>query len=61
MSLWNKSGFAILIENNRLDLSVEKIILEPKFRVLFNYEDLKVAYDRLKLHKYCGLDEIKLP
>lgn len=53
------SGFATLFENNRMDLSVEKIILEPRYRQLFTHEDLQAAYDRLKQFNYNGLDEIE--
>ena len=55
------SGFEILYEKNRMDLSVENIILEPRFRVLFSKEDLIVAYQRLKDYGFIGLDKIKKP
>lgn len=55
------SGFETLFTNNRLDLSVERIILEPQFRVLFTKEDLCAAYDRLAEYGYKGLEEIEKP
>lgn len=55
------AGFAILHDNKRMDLSVEKIILEPRYRILFTEEDLKAAYNRLKEYNYERLDEIEEP
>lgn len=55
------SGFTMLFENNRMDLSVEKIILEPRYRELFTCEDLQAAYGRLKQFSYNRLDEIEIP
>lgn len=55
------SGFTTLFENGRMDLSVEKIILEPRYRVLFDKEDLVAAYARLKEYQYSGLAEIEVP
>lgn len=55
------SGFATLYDNKRMDLSVEKIILESRYRILFVDEDLQTAYDRLKEYKYDRLDEIEAP
>lgn len=55
------SGFTTLYENSRMDLSVEKIILEPKYRVLFEQNDLQEAYKRLKEYHYINLEEIEIP
>lgn len=55
------SGFATLHEHRRMDLSVEKIILEPRYRALFTPDDLRAAYDRLKQYGYDGLDEVEKP
>lgn len=55
------SGFITLFENKRMDLSVEKVILEPKYRELFTFEDLRAAYERLKKNEYNRLDEIEAP
>ncbi len=54
-------GFFILAEKKRLDLSVENIILEPRYRVLFNRDDLITAYNRLKEYEYKRLSEIEKP
>ena len=53
------SGFTTLFENKRMDLSVERIILEPRYRALFALEDLRAAYDRLKEYEYDGLNKIE--
>lgn len=54
-------GFETLCQNNRIDLAVENIILEEKFRSLFTKEDLIAAYNRLEEYGYAGLDQIKKP
>lgn len=54
-------GFFILAEKKRLDLSVENIILEQRYRVLFNRDDLLAAYNRLEQHGYKRLNEIQEP
>ncbi len=46
------SGFETLYENKRLDLSVERIILERRFRRLFSKEDLCTAYARWGEYNY---------
>lgn len=55
------SGFCTLYENKRMDLSVENIILEPRYRELFARDDLQAAYGRLKQYKYDRLEEIQIP
>ena len=55
------SGFTTLYENKKMDLSVEKIILEPRYRELFTREDWQAAYLRLKQFEYDRLDEIEVP
>jgi hypothetical protein len=55
------SGFTTLFENKRMDLSVEKIILEPRYRELFTCDDLQTAYGRLKQFSYDRLEEIEIP
>ena len=42
-----QDGFLRLLEENRLDLSGEAIILEPQFQVLFTAGELQIARDRL--------------
>jgi len=54
-------GFVTLFMNKRMDLAAEKIILEPKFRVLFSQKDLQSAYDRLKEYQYEDLNQIESP
>ncbi|MDE6260703.1 MAG: hypothetical protein K2M42_07585 [Oscillospiraceae bacterium] len=54
-------GFETLRQNGRLDLSVERIILEEKFRDLFIKEDLVTAYNRLEEYGYPDLDQIDKP
>ena len=55
------SGFATLFENGKMELSVENIILEPRYRELFTREDLQAAYNQLERHEYCKLSEIEKP
>jgi hypothetical protein len=45
-------GFTALWERGRLDLTVEKLVLEPEFRDLFNEEERLIARDRLKQYGY---------
>ena len=54
-------GYRKLYEMGRLDLTVENIILEPRFRVLFSLEVLQAAYNQLKLCEYDGLSKIEAP
>lgn len=54
-------GFTTLFMNRRMDLSVENIILEPRFRGLFSNVDLQTAYSRLKEYQYEALDQIEAP
>ena len=55
------TGFTTLFENGRMDLSVERIILEPRYRELFTLDDLRAAFERLKQYEYNGLSEIEAP
>jgi len=41
------SGFGILIEKRRIDLSVESVVIDPRFRSLFTESELAVAQRRL--------------
>ena len=45
-------GFITLCENNRLDLSVEALILQDTWNQLFNEEDLVIARNRLRDYGY---------
>lgn len=42
------SGFTVLWEKNRLDLSVEALILKPEWRLLFSPDEQKIAQKRLR-------------
>ncbi|MDK2903909.1 MAG: hypothetical protein PWP48_216 [Clostridiales bacterium] len=46
-------GFEVLWENNRLDLSVEALVLKPEYKTLFFDEERMICRDRLKK---CGYD-----
>lgn len=45
----DQKGFRALIEAGRLDLSLEKLVLEPRFRNLFTKEELTEAKRRLDM------------
>ena len=45
-------GFEVLWEAGRLDLSVEALILDPKFHSLFSEAERKLCRERLSLHGY---------
>lgn len=40
-------GFTELWRNNRLDLTVENLVLQPRYRSLFTDDELAIASDRL--------------
>ena len=42
------SGYVELWERDRLDISMEALVLEPQWRPLFSDSQLSVARDRLK-------------
>jgi hypothetical protein len=46
------SGFIRLWEAQRLDLSIEALVLQPRFAALFSVEDRRLAYEALKVHGY---------
>lgn len=46
-------GFTELYRRNRLDLTVEALVLKPKWHDLFSVEERQMARDRL--HE-CGMD-----
>jgi len=41
-------GFEVLWENNRLDLSVEALVLKPEYQELFTDEEREICIKRLK-------------
>jgi hypothetical protein len=47
-----QSGLETLWECHRLDLSMEALVLKPRFQSLFTEEELKIAKDRLILYGY---------
>ena len=47
-------GYAALCERNRLDLTVEYLILEPKWKPLFTKAERHVAVRRLREYGYAG-------
>jgi hypothetical protein len=47
-------GYTALWERNRLDLTVEAVILEPQWSRLFTPAELKVAVARLREHGFNG-------
>ena len=46
------SGFTVLWEHQRLDLSVEALVLQEKYDSLFTDGDRKIARDRLEHYGY---------
>jgi hypothetical protein len=53
--LWTadvSSGFTVLWEHQRLDLSVEALVLQEKYDPLFTDGDRKIARDRLEQYGY---------
>jgi len=50
-------GFTTLWECGRLDLSVEALVLKPKYRKLFNIQELNTARDRLARMGYAFPEE----
>lgn len=47
-------GYTALWQRGRLDLSVEAIVLTPKWQPLFSKEELRIAVDRLREYRYSG-------
>lgn len=45
-------GFIKLAECNRLDLSVEALIVQEKYKELFTPKERKICINRLKKHGY---------
>lgn len=45
-------GFTRLWEFNRLDLTVEALVLKPKFASLFSDKEMAIARDRLNQYGY---------
>ena len=49
------AGYTALWERGRLDLTVEALILEPKWTDLFTADERRIAIDRLKAYGYQGV------
>ena len=45
-------GFTALWECGRLDLTVENLVLKPKYRMLFSPEEIIIAKERLNAYGY---------
>lgn len=45
-------GFEVLWENNRLDLSVEALVLRPEYHELFTDEEREICINRFKEFGY---------
>jgi len=45
-------GFEVLWELQRLDLSMENLVLNPKYRSLFTDEEITTAKERLKAYGF---------
>jgi hypothetical protein len=47
-------GYTALWERDRLDLTVEAVILAPEWRPLFTMEERRIAVDRLRAYGFTG-------
>jgi len=45
-------GFVKLWENRRLDLSMENLVLNPKYRSLFTEQEIEIARERLNTYGF---------
>lgn len=45
-------GFITLYNKNRLDLSVEHFVVQPKYKELFTEEEIETCINRLKEYNY---------
>ncbi len=45
-------GFTVLWECGRLDLTVENLVLQPKYWVLFTNEEIQIARERLEAYGF---------
>ncbi|CAN5760206.1 hypothetical protein BH24DEI2_BH24DEI2_10550 [soil metagenome] len=48
-------GYTALYERQRLDLTVEALVLQPRWQPLFTVEELAMAQQRLREYQYLGL------
>jgi hypothetical protein len=47
-------GYTALWQRGRLDLTVEAVILDPKWESLFSDDERRIAISRLREYKYAG-------
>src|SRR6266581_6903856 len=47
-------GYAALWERRRLDLTVEAVILDPKWEPLFSNQERRIAVERLREYRFSG-------
>jgi hypothetical protein len=47
-------GYTALWQRGRLDLTVERVVLEPEWQPLFSTTELQIAVDRLKQYQFTG-------
>lgn len=47
-------GYTALWERGKLELTVERLILEPKWRPLFTNDERKIAVTRLREYEFSG-------
>lgn len=45
-------GFIKLYEKQRLDLTIEHFVIQPKYKELFTEEEIQTSYRRLKEYRY---------
>ena len=50
-------GFVELWKNRRLDLSMENLVLNPKYRSLFSQQEIETAKERLNAYGFTPQEE----
>ena len=50
-------GFVELWKNRRLDLSMENLVLNPKYRPLFSQQEIETAKERLNAYGFTPQEE----
>ena len=53
-------GFVELWENRRLDLSMENLVLNPKYRSLFSQQEIETAKERLNAYGFTPPRRVRL-
>ena len=49
-------GFTELWRNHRLDLTMENLILKPKYRSLFTDQEIEIAQERLISYGFSSIE-----